>query len=572
MIRKSIFLSALVILGFVSKAQNIVISEIHYNPADAGSVLGDELEFIEITNITTNDINISGYSFLAGISYFFGSNSIIKAGQSLVIAKNKAVFDIHYQKTAFGQYTGGLKNSGETVTFSDLLLNTVFEVTYSDVSPWSVLADGLGYSLELVDPKNPNLATSWSASANIGGTPTTYQQNLSTANFPIVVNEVLANTSGILPEKIELYNTSDTAVNVGGWYITDDRKDPKKYQIPAQTIINPKGYLVLTSTTSFGNAFNLSSKGEEVYIFSATDNTVTGYSNGFSFKVSDVDQSFGRHITSEGKTIYFIQTDQSFGQVNTPPKVGPLVITDIMYNPDILTDEFVIIKNISANAVSSNSPFLTDSNGIKISGVGYQFDFKNPTSFTSGESFILTSITPSQFRTKYKLAESVQIFQYVGALSNSSETISIEIPIYRDTLADKSYDNFYKVIDEVQYHDALPWATGTDGEGAYLKRTDFTKYANDPVLWITYTAPVLGLSKSKFINSDINIYPTLATNILNIDNKEDFGTYKIFNNNGFVLLEGTLENTIAVSNLPTGNYILQLINEEQVYSTSFIKK
>jgi hypothetical protein len=565
--RKIILTISLCVATFLANAQ-VVISEIHYNPTDEGAILGDDLEFIELTNIGTSPVDLLGYSFTSGITYFFGSGSL-EAGASLVLAKNKTVFDSFTGKTAFGQYTGGLKNSSELIELVDLLLNPVFSVTYSDLSPWSALADGAGYSLVLANPSLPNDASSWVSSTEKGGNPGSYTSGIKAVNYPIIVNEVLANT--MTTEKIELYNSSDTAVNIGYWYLSDDNKTPQKYQIPANTIIPTKSFLVFTSN-DFANFFSLSSKGEEVYVFSANaNNQLTGYSNGFSYSVSDAEQSFGLHKTSEEKTISFNQTSQTFGAANDVPKVGPLVITDIMYSTDVIMNEFIVIQNISNTAVSSNSPFLPDSNGIRIKAIDFKFDYMNPTSFAAGESFILTEIAPETFRTTFKLKPEVQIFQYTKVMSNNNELLQIEIPVYRDTLLDGSYDNFFKVMDEVWYFDSSPWPTEADGLGSYLKRKDYTEYASDPAQWFPVTWPILSINEKGKLNT-ATIYPTLAEDFILIEGFEKFDNYSILTLDGKKVKTDLIENQINIQELEAGFYVIQLQNKTQVESYTFIKK
>ncbi len=68
----------------------------------------------------------------------------------------------------------------------------------------------------------------------------------------IVINEFMASNSdyyqdpdepGEYPDWIELYNTSGQAVNIGGWYLTDNAARPSKWQIAANTEIPANGYL-----------------------------------------------------------------------------------------------------------------------------------------------------------------------------------------------------------------------------------------------------------------------------------------------------------------------------------------
>ncbi len=43
---------------------------------------------------------------------------------------------------------------------------------------------------------------------------------------------------------IELYNSSSSAVDLSGWYLSDKEDNPQKWPIPAGTVIEPNGYLV----------------------------------------------------------------------------------------------------------------------------------------------------------------------------------------------------------------------------------------------------------------------------------------------------------------------------------------
>jgi hypothetical protein len=570
---KKLILTTLAISSLLlSKAQNLVISEIHYNPADEGAILGDNLEFIEISNTGSSTINLTGYSFTGGVTYVFGSGAKINVGESIVLAKNKAVFDAFTGKTAFGQYTGGLKNTGETITLSDLVLNPVFKVTYSDLSPWPALADGAGYSLELINPTLPNEPSSWISSSARGGSPGTYNKDQNAVTFPVIVNEILSNTwTG--EEKIELYNTGDVAVEISNWYITDDKKIPEKYQIAPGTTIAPRAYKVFTSA-DFGLKFSLSKKGEEAYIFSAdVTGKLTGYSNGFPYSVTDVDQSYGLHVTSEYKTTKFVQKTQTFGTKNDVPVVGPLVITDVMYNPDLLTDEFVVMKNISNQSISSNSPFLPDSNGIRITAINYKFDFKNPTTFKPYEAIFFTSISPSIFRNKYSLTPDVQVFQYTGSLGNSNDLIEIQIPVYRDTLLDGSYDNHFKTMDEVHYYDSAPWPTSADAGGAFLHRKNYLIYGNDPIVWGESLSPLLTLVATEETSEELStiIYPTIADDKLFITNALN-QKYQILSIQGLEIAKGKISgNEIDLSIIESGSYLIQILGEGSSKTFKFVK-
>jgi hypothetical protein len=100
----------------------------------------------------------------------------------------------------------------------------------------------------------------------------------------VVVNEVMAtNTftvadqSGNYGDWIELYNNSDTAINLSGYYLTDSELIINKYKIPNGTVVEPKGYLIFwadnlntSSSTERHTNFKLSADGEIVHLVSPT--------------------------------------------------------------------------------------------------------------------------------------------------------------------------------------------------------------------------------------------------------------------------------------------------------------
>ena len=68
----------------------------------------------------------------------------------------------------------------------------------------------------------------------------------------VVINEYsasnlrqFADNFGKYEDWIELYNKNDKATDISGWYLSDRDTKPKKWQIPAGTVIPAKGYLVI---------------------------------------------------------------------------------------------------------------------------------------------------------------------------------------------------------------------------------------------------------------------------------------------------------------------------------------
>jgi spore coat protein CotH len=94
----------------------------------------------------------------------------------------------------------------------------------------------------------------------------------------IVINEFLAknnndtiNEYGSHEDWIELFNNTDEARSLFGLYLTDDFANPDKFPLPENTVIQPKGYLIIwadeeDTTTNIHSNFKLSADGEEIML------------------------------------------------------------------------------------------------------------------------------------------------------------------------------------------------------------------------------------------------------------------------------------------------------------------
>ena len=147
----------------------LVISKINYHPMPAGNFESDDLEFIEITNNSNQNVNLTGFYFSElGISYQFPVNSNIGAGKKIILAGKESTFQQFYGTVPFGQFTRNLSNKLEKIVLADAFGNVIDSVRYQDSLPWPAEADGNGYFLHLADiNSNNSLAENWTFSSNL---------------------------------------------------------------------------------------------------------------------------------------------------------------------------------------------------------------------------------------------------------------------------------------------------------------------------------------------------------------------------------------------------------------------
>ena len=480
--------------GNPSLAQRYLrITEIMYNPPPQPGSTNDaqEFEYLELKNIGPVPLDLTGVRFANGVYFDFtaGAVTTLAPGATVLVVKNLAAFTARYGGglDIAGEYTGSLDNAGETLRLEDAVGEKILEFAYSN--SWYPLTDGLGFSLVIVDEDAPWYTWgdkgSWRGSGAVDGSPGA--DDAAPDITPILINELLTHTDLPQVDAIELFNPTAGDVNIGGWFISDDLKTPKKFRIPNGTTIPAGGYRVFTEadfnpTPGAGTSFAFRSTGDEAWIYSGDANTnLTGYLHGFRFGAAENGVTFGRYLNSAGDEQFPAQLSDTLGFVNSGPRVGPLVITEIMYRPAAGGEEFVELKNIASTNVPLFSPSFP-TNTWKLSGLGYSF----PTNATldAGQLLLVVAIDPAIFRAKYSVPAAVQIFgPFDGAFQDDGENLELQRPDTPDTNGVP-----YITVEAVRYSNTAPWPLGADGTGASLQRSVAEAYGNDPANWVVAPA------------------------------------------------------------------------------------
>ncbi len=174
----------------LASAGNLVISELMYHPADPTQdelALGyddaDLFEFVELTNVSSVGVDLTGVRFSSGITFALASE-VIPPGGRMVLARNRSAFLSRHPGAAgillAGEYgigdTNQFSNGGEQVALIDYSGADIVRFTYGGGVPWSAAADGEGPSLVLISPESKPDATvagAWRSSASVGGNPGT---------------------------------------------------------------------------------------------------------------------------------------------------------------------------------------------------------------------------------------------------------------------------------------------------------------------------------------------------------------------------------------------------------------
>ena len=349
-------------------------------------------------------------------------------------------------------------------------------------------------------------------------TPTPEQSN----HLPISsvkINEVLTHTDTPLEDSIELQNTGTQAVNLGGYFLSDNAADFRKFRIADGTSL-AAGAFVVFGEGQFNNgapgSFALSSSRGGIVWLSAADagGNLTGYRTSFPFGPQVNGVSFGRVQTSVGDDVSAL-TARTLGSANAAAKIGPVVINEIQYHPDDAgvenaADEFIELHNVSGSTVGLFDA-AHPTNTWRLSG-GVSFRFPPNASLAPRAYLLVVRFNPlveaatlAAFRAKHGLPLGVAIYgPFSGRLGNDGDTLALEMPDNPQGPGPEEGFVPYVVVDRVSYGDSTPWPAGADGTGASLQRRRPYAYGNDPLNWnaIATTAGRVNVSGSTFADLD----------------------------------------------------------------------
>jgi len=196
----------------------------------------------------------------------------------------------------------------------------------------------------------------------------------------VVINEFLAsNQTGATNENnqradwIELYNNSNSPLDLFGLYLTDNFSNPTKFAFPENTIIPANGYRIVwtdenNSTSSYIHAnFRLSATGEQLMLSNSSGTVLDSIT--FGMQTNDV--SLGRCPNGTGA---FTLRTPTFNDINCPVgivELSSIKSVSVYPNPAVNlinvkisdTNKYNLLKiyNSSGNEVLSKAMFSSES-------------------------------------------------------------------------------------------------------------------------------------------------------------------------------------------------------------------
>ncbi len=437
---------------------NIVISEIHYNPARSCA------EFIELYNSSNGTINLANYKFSDGVNFTFPIGTFIGPGEYKIVVDNEDCFIDAFgnNPNIIGQYSGGLDNGGEEIKLESPIGTRLDSVNYDDVLPWDTLADNGLHSLALIDLTLDNdIAVNW-ATQCVSVTPGAPNDFNGCNTLPdlsaLVINEIRYDGGPNNLEFIELKNTGTTPVDIQGLQVSG-----VELQILESHIIPPGGFIILAEDTASAALHfqvpapiqfpgRLANSGESIILtdFFGNEIDVVTYGNSLPWPLNAVEMSIGLidcNFDNDSPVNWAAQdvpftpaAENSFGP-NVLPDYSDLEINELHFNPANSSDEFVELVNKSPLPI-----FLAD-----LHFEGFDFTFSDSDVIFPNSYFVIARFN-NDYINAYGSAPNASWEGAGGGLDDGGENLRL-------------LDLFGNEVDRVPFDDIAPWDTrATDGE------------------------------------------------------------------------------------------------------------
>lgn len=373
-------------------ADAVALSEIMIS--NKGSVpdnLGGYPDYIELHNGSSERADISGYglsdSLLEGAKYVFPAGTVLEPGAYVVVwCGGEAEDGMHAPfKLSAGEEAVLFDASGRPLDTA--VLNSVDSgmVLRREGEVWTQAKPCPGY------PKTEEGMAEYEASLK------------ETEDIGLYINEFMASNAtticdsfGSYSDWIELYNSTDTDMDISGFGISDNLSQPMKYRFPDGSTIAAKGYLVVFCSGNEGMQngelhapFGLRSYGEDVVIANRAGRIIDSY----SFKNQETDVSMARIPDGAGELQSNSQPSpgypntgagySAFDAANRLP-LGGVYISEFGGSTGSVATDWVELHNSTGSAVS-------------LAGYGLSNNPKNPAKWV----FPDISIEPGEYLLLY---------------------------------------------------------------------------------------------------------------------------------------------------------------------------
>ena len=243
-----------------NSSDNVMITEIMYNPIDGGN---DTIEFIELFNRGSINVNLKDWYFSKGVNYVFPDYTM--APNTYYVIARDAVSMLHTFGITCSQWTDGfLDDGGEPIVLKDAIGQVKDSVYYLPTAPWPTTPNNGGPSLTFCNTTLDNaLGENWSASANqvaVNGLGQPIYASPGTScssGATLVMTEIMYNppeSGNDSLEFIEIYNLGNT-LDLAGFNFSAG----VSYVFPSVTLAAGEYLLIAGNSAAIQNTFGKAS-------------------------------------------------------------------------------------------------------------------------------------------------------------------------------------------------------------------------------------------------------------------------------------------------------------------------
>ena len=256
--------------AYTALLNNLRVTEIMYQPVASSNA--SDYEYIELQNIGTATLDLSGVRFTNGLDYTFPAGTTLAGGAFIVVAKARNTYLTRYPITsatlAPGSYSGTLDNGGEVIGLTLPAPWYVHILNFRYEPSWSALADGGGYSLVVRTPavtaaRDWDKKSTWRTSTTAQGNPGVADQG--GTSITLGHSATVTTTAGNVTT-LSVRASSDSALTyqwqllVSGQWVNVSGATAASYTLPSTQTFNAGTYRVLVTAagnTSVSDAITL---------------------------------------------------------------------------------------------------------------------------------------------------------------------------------------------------------------------------------------------------------------------------------------------------------------------------
>lgn len=478
----------------------VVIAELNYHP-----VAGDAEEFIELAappDTAGGPIDLSNATFTRGITATLPAGTRLSTARPMVLARDPVAFAARYGFTADGTYTGRLADGGERITLVDAAGQTLADITYREDDLWPLGPDGHGFTLvpRSLDPEaDLSDPLSWRASRAAGGSPGR-DDPPPPWDGRVTLSEVLCASAAPYEDAVELANPSTAPVDLAHWYLSDDRDALTKYRLPSPFALPAGGFAAVyerdfRALAPPATAFGLDADGERVYLSSAdAAGRLTGFIQRLGCGPADATTSFGAHHHAGGIDVAALVTPTfgvaapadvaafraGQGAPNAPPRIGPVVIGELLTVPPRGRAAWLELRNLTAAPIALGGDAAGTGPWALLGDVGFTFP---PGARLDPNGYaVVTAADPLDRGAAPTVPDDVPLFgPWTGRLAAGAGEVWLGRP-RTGRIADPVAGPWIRV-DGVAFGQAPPWRIPLLLAGASLERRAPPAWGNDPTAW-----------------------------------------------------------------------------------------